>query len=396
MIQSQNDARRAAVRADVEERFGIRFNRDRERDLDLFLGSHSEPAKALPSAELLNGETYFFRYPFYLRVLTTELRKKPGAPFRVLSAACSSGEEAYSISMALTDVAAELGREIEIVGVDARSSAIQRARQATYGVWSLRGLSEERLQEFFEPVASEQRVAHRFRTNVSFSVHNLLEPLPSPKSGGLFDAIFLCNATLYMRPAAAGQVYAHVARALQSGGLLFTAPTDPPPGPETFHRVEGLAGWAVYSAGVPHPAPQTPAVPPPPVPVDRPALTPIERRKTTGIRRRAVLHRTPVAPGEPQKPDIQRNDALWNAWASGQLVDASTEIKRRLFFEPDQPLWRFLSGAVLKEQGWLKKAHQEFDAAEKNLARFAPHDMVEGLCTAAELKELLRFHRGAA
>jgi hypothetical protein len=80
---------------------------------------------------------------------------------------------------------------------------------------------------------------------------------------------------------------------------------------------------------------------------------------------------------------------IWSAWASGRLSSVEERLRQRVFFEPDQPLWRFLQGVVLWEQGWLKRARREIEHAERLLGGAAPDTLVSGLCTAAELRRLI-------
>jgi chemotaxis protein methyltransferase CheR len=349
----------------LERGYGLRWDDDRARHLSRALGHPSAAAdiQAVLDA-LLIGETYFFRYPFYLQLLRQQMAARPaGAPFRVLCPACSSGEEVYSLAFALRDDAHAQARRLEIVGTDARESAVATARAAIYTAWSLRSTEASVRDRLLEPAAEGRfRVREPYRTLPSFAVRNLLEP---PASGP-FDAVLLPNATLYMQPEGAATVYRNLARAIVVDGLLLLAPTDPIPR-EPWRRHEQHQGWAVFGT--------TAAAEPPAV-----DETPVERPRPA-----------PPAPSRPVEERREEDERLWAAWASGRLGTAHDRIRELVFHEPGEPLWRFLHGAVLWERGWLRRARKEMDAAARLLGPLPPERRVRGLCTARELSGLVEF-----
>ena len=145
----------------------------------------------------------------------------------MLAPACSTGEEVYSLAFVLGPKARRLGRRLEIVGTDVRSRAVRQAREGVYGIWSLRNTPPAERPKYFEvPREGRFRVKDEFRPVVRFAVRNLLDAIDD----GPYDAVVLCNATLYMHESAARSAYANVAACLQPEGLLLIAPTDPPPG----------------------------------------------------------------------------------------------------------------------------------------------------------------------
>lgn len=367
---------------------GVNFNADRRADLERFLDQNrSSSSGEISCAEFLNGETYFFRYPLFLAVLEARLDvQPPDRPFRLLCAACSTGEEAYSAAFALVDRAAAAGRRVEIVGSDVRASAIAAAERAVYKKWSFRALAAADRAPYFEPDGSgELRVKAPYRASVRFVVRNLLDAVED----GPFDAILLCNATLYMHPAAAETAYGRMAAALRLDGIMMLAPSDPPPR-DHFHRAAEFGGWSVFRRGPP------PAIStwknvaldagrsaPPTMPPRKPAAAPV----LPPMRRDAVR-----ASEDAPRPDVLA-DPVWAAWANGALASAQDELRQRLFFEPDSPLWRFLHGAMLWEQGWLRHAVREMERASELAARTPPDAPIAGLCTAAELQGMIAFWR---
>ena len=369
------------IRSLLTQRLGVRWNEDRLRELDQFLARGVDPADANALADFMNGETYFFRYPLYLAVLQARLDRHPAdRPFRIWCAACSSGEEVYSVAFTLLDRAEETGRQVEIVGSDVRARAIASARSAVYGQWSFRNVPRADRSRHFEPLdGATWRVKEPYRSAPRFIVRNLLDA----GDAVAYDAILLCNATLYMEPQAAQRVYERVAACLRPDGLLLLAPTDPPPGP-AWQQADEYGGWSIFRQGGPKPAP-APAV--------YGAATPPTAPRTL---------RTPVpAPASAAPPPVRETlsavgapaDALWTAWAEGALTSAEDELRRRIFLEPESPLWRFLNGVVLWEQGWLRRAGKEIERAARLAAGQADGVSIAGLCSAAELRGMIEFWR---
>jgi hypothetical protein len=80
---------------------------------------------------------------------------------------------------------------------------------------------------------------------------------------------------------------------------------------------------------------------------------------------------------------------LWAAWSAGKLTSVEPKIRQKVFFEPHNPLWRFLQGAVLWEQGWLARARREIERAKRLLAAAPAEAAMSGLCSAAELRRVI-------
>lgn len=207
-------------------------------------GRHSDAAaylKALSSAtrsgeelsalaeELTVGETYFFREPRQLDVmiavalpsLLASRRRAPG-PLRVLSAGCSSGEEAYSIALSLRERADErTAAEAQILGVDMNPAAIQKAREAIYSAWSLRATPAAVRDRWFSPKGQGARLRPEIRAMVHFEQRNLLLDDPALFRQGAFDIVFCRNVTIYFSPAATRKLVTALERSICPGGFLF-------------------------------------------------------------------------------------------------------------------------------------------------------------------------------
>ncbi|QTX33339.1 hypothetical protein KAR29_05550 [Aminithiophilus ramosus] len=176
------------------------------------------------------GETYFFRESrsleiFRDRVVPLLSRERRG-PLRIWCAGCSSGEEPYTLAMLLGD-AAPAGRGISLFGTDINARALEKARRALYTRWSLRGLDGERTGRFFEgPDGGPYSVRPRYRSGVSFSLFNLVDPGPFPWGEGTVDVVFCRNVLIYFDAATREGVLDLFHRALSPAGWLVVAPCE--------------------------------------------------------------------------------------------------------------------------------------------------------------------------
>ncbi|MET0404241.1 MAG: CheR family methyltransferase [Cystobacter sp.] len=169
------------------------------------------------------GETYFFRHPEQLRELARVASVHVG-PFSVWSAGCASGEEPYSIAMAL--LTAGLQPElIRVVGTDVSGRALDKARRGVYSPWSVRRM-ELALERRYLTIRPESvAVPPEVRARVEFRRHNLVTD-PPPVSGA--QAIFCRNVLIYFPPEIIPGVLQRLLAALSPGGWLFLAPAELP------------------------------------------------------------------------------------------------------------------------------------------------------------------------
>ena len=192
--------------------------------LDAAVKSH--PEHRAIAQELTVGETYFFRHMDQFRAFA-EVALPARAEARgtvkqlqFLSAGCSSGEEAYSLSI-LTGkhLPAAADWDVAIRGIDVNPLALQRARLARYSSWALRETPEEFQRRYFIADGREYALAEAIRDAVSFEEENLVaDEQWGPET---FDVIFCRNVLMYFTPENAQRVVARFARALAPGGYLF-------------------------------------------------------------------------------------------------------------------------------------------------------------------------------
>lgn len=173
------------------------------------------------------NETYFFREPQQLRLLTEHLvprfliRYEGQSPVRILSAGCSSGEEPYSLAMSLRERYGEsLPRFCSFSGVDIDSTVLAKARNGRYGEFSFRGVSPEIRARYFEKTASGWQVQQDIRSLVSFQELNLLAR-EMPQDIGGFDIIFFRNVSIYFDEPTRKQIQQNLASLMKADGILI-------------------------------------------------------------------------------------------------------------------------------------------------------------------------------
>jgi chemotaxis protein methyltransferase CheR len=192
------------------EQLGLRVD-DRDRVQRLAdrmpeLATRSDAPRVLAS-ELTTGETYFFRHEEQCAAFSDIVPRNA----KLLSAACSSGEEPYTLAMLCRDA-------IAIDAFDLNPVAIERARRGEYGKWSLRTTPEDARRRWFTVRGDTFQIAQELRDAVSFRVDNLVS---YAWPAGYYDVIFCRNALMYLTPAALERALDGLSRALAPGGHLF-------------------------------------------------------------------------------------------------------------------------------------------------------------------------------
>ncbi len=177
-----------------------------------------EMAKLVES--LLIHETYFFReLPALEQLVETHLEPmiRAGRRPRVWSAACSTGEEPYTLAMLLD--ARDLLDRVDLVATDISPLVIERALAGVYSRRALREVHPVALATKYLAVADKQiTLAARIRDAVKFSTFNLVEE--DPRDLGLFDAILCRNVFIYFKDDQVVRVVDRLVTHLGSEGLL--------------------------------------------------------------------------------------------------------------------------------------------------------------------------------
>lgn len=176
---------------------------------------------------MTTNETFWFRdgFPFEIlkQLILPELAQRGAAPIRIWSAACSSGQEPYSISMSVQEYLANrpggLRGEVQITGTDISPAMLAEARAAHYDEAAMaRGLSPERRQRFFIQHGDRWEVRPEIRARTAFRDINLLQ---SYTLLGRFDVIFCRNVLIYFSAQSKQDILTRMAQALSPGGYLF-------------------------------------------------------------------------------------------------------------------------------------------------------------------------------
>jgi chemotaxis protein methyltransferase CheR len=170
---------------------------------------------------LATNHTAFHREPAHFAFLRAEVlpRLNPRKPVEVWSAACSTGEEAWTLAFVLND--ALPSRQIHITATDISTRALKFAERAVYAADRCEGLAASWLTRYCERVEAPEpawRVSARIRAQASFQRVNLVERYAWPRR---FPVIFCRNVMIYFDSDTQTEVVRKLAEWLEPGGYLF-------------------------------------------------------------------------------------------------------------------------------------------------------------------------------
>jgi chemotaxis protein methyltransferase CheR len=181
---------------------------------------------SLLAQTLTVNETYFFRNIEQFRVLSAvalpeRLAARAGAKhLRFLSAGCASGEEPYSLAIAVRQ-AVDPSWEISIRAVDINPEMIKKAAAGRYSKWVLRETPAEIQRRWFQADKNDVVLDEAIRTAVKFEVRNLAADDPDLWEPEAYDIVFCRNVIMYFTPESAAGLVQRLTRALAPGGYLF-------------------------------------------------------------------------------------------------------------------------------------------------------------------------------
>jgi len=186
------------------------------------LTSGEHPDEVQVAVDLLTtNETYFFREIKHFEFLRTQAlaARARAQPFRVWSAASSSGEEAYSIAMVLADCMETT--PWEVLGTDISTQVLKGAARALYTMERARHIPPDYLRRFCLKGSGEHQgkllIERNLRSRVLFRQLNLNAALPNL---GQFDLIFLRNVMIYFSDDTKREVVARVISAMKPSGFF--------------------------------------------------------------------------------------------------------------------------------------------------------------------------------
>jgi chemotaxis protein methyltransferase CheR len=244
VVSPETAAAKRALATLLEERTGQSLSTARSwrieaslkpimRELDLAgldalvsrLASGADPALAGRVVEaLLNNESSFFRdataFDQLDREALEDLRHSRASKrnLRIWSAACSTGQEAYSLAMLLRDAGQRwAGWTFDILATDASASMVARARQGRFSRFEIqRGLPARTMLRWFREDGDDWVADPALARDIRFGEHDVRLPAP-----GRFDLILCRNVLMYFPVPVRTQVFDHLAAALDPGGILM-------------------------------------------------------------------------------------------------------------------------------------------------------------------------------
>jgi chemotaxis protein methyltransferase CheR len=146
-------------------------------------------------------------------------------PIRIWSAACSTGQEVYSIAIVLRELLPDLKNyHIKLIGTDISDAAIARASYGKYNKFEIeRGLSKSILQKYFVPNGGNWRIHDEIRAMVAFNKANILQPF---NGMGKLDIVFCRNVAIYFKHEDRKKLYEKIAGILEPDGYLIIGSTE--------------------------------------------------------------------------------------------------------------------------------------------------------------------------
>ena len=199
---------------------------------NLLSGDSGEWDYLLPLVTI--NETYFFREDHQLKELTDYVlpHLKIKGELKVWSAACSTGDEPYSIAMSIAESLPSFLPSVRILATDIDDKVLQAAKRGWYSKSSLsfRRISQNLLERYFESDETGFRVKSGIKERVAFSRVNLLEE-EDMRSISEVDVIFCRNVLIYFNAETTKQIITSFCKRLNPGGYLFLG------------HAETISGW---------------------------------------------------------------------------------------------------------------------------------------------------------
>ena len=179
--------------------------------------------------ELLNliliKETFFFRDDRQLRVLTENIlpaliERKKDKEIKIWSAGCATGEEPYSIAMAVMESFPPDNMNVSVYATDISAEALKKAKEGIYSKNSMRSIDRAMLNKYFTQRGGRYHLHDQVKQMVRFDTVNLIDTY-FPIEGNRFDIIFCKNVIIYFRLDTVKTVIQRFYDALAAGGYLF-------------------------------------------------------------------------------------------------------------------------------------------------------------------------------
>ena len=173
---------------------------------------------------MTTNETFFFRdkTPFELMKSTVlpKLVEENRPRLRIWCAACSTGQEPYSLAMMLDENPSLVGgKQVEILATDISTRVLEKAKSGLYSQFEVqRGLPIQMMMKYFRQKDDLWQISDKIRSMVTFREFNLMD---SPRGLGQFDVIFCRNVLIYFDAPTKGKVLENLAGIMQPKGYLL-------------------------------------------------------------------------------------------------------------------------------------------------------------------------------
>lgn len=175
---------------------------------------------------LTTNETFFFRdktpFDHFRSIIVPELvaRRSANQPIRIWCAACSSGQEPYSLLMLIDELKSQLGgRQIELHASDISETILAKAKSGIFNQFEVqRGLPTKMLLQYFEKTGDNWRISPSLVQRIKFFKFNLLDDF---RALGTFDVIFCRNVLIYFDRTTRAKIYEQMASRLAPDGFLL-------------------------------------------------------------------------------------------------------------------------------------------------------------------------------
>jgi chemotaxis protein methyltransferase CheR len=335
-------------------------------------------------------ESYFFRQTTHFDFLVTAVRRalaRPGTRYCVWSAGCATGEEPYSVAIALRDAlpSNDLSR-VAIFATDADRNAIAAAESGRYSRWAFRGVRPDIVGRHFRQQPDQRfELSAEVRRQVTFR-HTSIQAHVSELASASLDAIFFRNVSVYLTEQTVTEIFRGFARTLRPGGHLFVAATDLRP------RLSGLAAALSQDTTIFERVATTESETPllksttqsdghhrssraqssirPPASTERPAPHSCTRRRAVHEWRDVdeladrgdlvgalALLAEKLAAGVDAAQIYQRRGSIH--LALGDFAAAIEDFRRVLYHDPEDSVARYWYALALSQAGHRKAAHHQ-------------------------------------
>ncbi|MFM7150785.1 MAG: CheR family methyltransferase [Gemmataceae bacterium] len=307
--------------------------------------------------DIVVPETWFFRggdlFSHLANLVRVRLAERPSTPFRILSIPCSTGEEPYSMAIALLEAGVSSSMW-SIQGVDLSNRHIEAARAGVYRRFSFRQTSPEIQARYFRDHGQGLEILPDVRALVQFQIGNLIHPPPLLLTTP-FDLVFCRNLFIYLDTPARKLAVDRLARLVAPGGLLAMGHADPIDFNENrFVRSQPDSLFLYQRVTSPNPVVVVPSAPR----EIQPILAPVTPKKAV-TRKPKSVYRPPAAAAVPKSSAGSRNKLLDEARSlanQGRYVEAHA-----LCHELEENSGS--SAELFTLQGMLFQATQKMDQA---------------------------------